>query len=509
MCYGLAHSSLYGAKEQQEHNIHKNNSAYVLEKTNAYLSTVCVHSCFLRGILLVLLLLLGVASLSAQSDCFDPGGDCTLSSPQQFDVPVEVSCGDTVFLAPTQELCNTWLVPAEVDFFIGEGDDSTGVYVIVDACVMPDIIVDGVTETPSGSGTATCDRRLTYQLFTVPDTTTQGLPCAQFFALDSTSVVLPSSCGCDSLLVEYINLGGGDTLYVDNTSCDPTEVGLSVETLQASTGCDSVVITNTILAATDELFIEDQLACAGQTATLWAFQAGEPTYVWSTGQTGPSIDVTESGVYSVTTTDLEGCENTASASITFSEIEMVLTPSIAGPLLISEDPLTVWEGAAVQMDLTVTGTPYGYEVVWNGGPEIGNDSTYNYVATNSGFFKVAVIDSIGCFAIDSTLVEVRPLKVYAPTAFSPNDDGNNDQYEIFTSPNIAELRLQIFSRSGGLVYDQVLLEPEPLPNGLRWAAWDGQYQGRRLTPQVFAFQLWYRALRGEWRLLSGDLTLSR
>lgn len=481
----------------------------MLLKTTIDLFTGLVRkSC--RSFLATALALFGFCGISlAQGDCFDPGGDCTLSSPQQFDVPTEVVCGDTVRLLATQELCNTWTVPDDLQYFQVEGEDSTSLFVIVDRCSFEDIIVDGITETPSGSGTASCDRRLIYQLYTTPDTISQGLACADFFALDSTVVQLTSTCGCDSLLINYFNLGGADTTYTQATTCDPVEVGTQTDEYIASTGCDSVVITNTTLAVTDALFIENQLACVGQVATLWAFQAGEPNYEWSTGQSGPSIEISQSGTYFVTTTDSNGCQNVAEATVTFSDIEISLEPSIAGPLLLAENPLQVWEGAAIQMDLIVSGTPYGYEVVWNGGPEIGNDSTYNYVATETDFFTVAVIDSIGCFAIDSVWVEVRPLQVYAPTAFSPNEDGNNDQYEVFTSPNVAELRLQIYARTGGLVFDQVLREPESLPSGLRWPAWDGQYKGRLLDPQVFAFQLWYRALRGEWQLISGDLTLTR
>lgn len=480
----------------------------MLLKTTIDLSTGFMRKAGRFGF--TLLILISFCGLGlGQDECFDPGGDCTLSSPQQFDVPVEVSCGDTVRLLPTQELCNTWMVPPDLQFYPGFGEDSTSMYIIIDRCTFDDIIVDGITETPSGSGTASCDRRLIYQLYTTPDTVSQGLACEAYFALDSTSLQLPSSCGCDSLLINYFNLGGGDTTYLETISCNPEDVGQFTEEYTASTGCDSVVVTNTTLAISDALFIDNQLACAGQVTNLWAFQAGEPLYEWSTGETGPSIEVTQSGVYSVTTTDANGCHNTAEASVTFSDIEISLQPSIAGPLLLSESPLQVWEGAAIQMDLVVEGTPYSYEVVWNGGPEIGNDSTYNYIATETDYFSVAVIDSIGCFSIDSTWVEVRPLQVYAPTAFSPNEDGNNDQYEVFTSPNIAEVRLQVYSRTGGLVYDQVLLEPEPLASGLKWTAWDGQYRGRNLDPQVFAFQLWYRALRGEWQLISGDLTLTR
>ena len=137
----------------------------MLLKTTIDLSTGFVRKFYWWGLAVLLTLICSWSSSFGQDQCFDPGGDCTLSSPQQFDVPVEVTCGDTVMLLATQELCNTWTVPEDVQYFPGIGEDSTSIYVIVDRCAFDDIIVDGITETPSGSGTASCDRRLIYQLY--------------------------------------------------------------------------------------------------------------------------------------------------------------------------------------------------------------------------------------------------------------------------------------------------------------------------------------------------------
>jgi hypothetical protein len=57
-------------------------------------------------------------------------------------------------------------------------------------------------------------------------------------------------------------------------------------------------------------------ACPGDTITLYGLNLASE-YLWSTGDTTASIDVTTSGNYSVTTTDALTCESTAYDTIVF------------------------------------------------------------------------------------------------------------------------------------------------------------------------------------------------
>lgn len=57
-------------------------------------------------------------------------------------------------------------------------------------------------------------------------------------------------------------------------------------------------------------------ACPGDTITLFAVNPAN-SYTWSTGDTTASIQVTTSGIYSVTTVDFLLCESTTSDTITF------------------------------------------------------------------------------------------------------------------------------------------------------------------------------------------------
>lgn len=57
-------------------------------------------------------------------------------------------------------------------------------------------------------------------------------------------------------------------------------------------------------------------ACPGDTITLYALNPAN-SYQWSTGDTTASIQVTQSGAYSVTTTDALTCQSTAHDTIVF------------------------------------------------------------------------------------------------------------------------------------------------------------------------------------------------
>lgn len=530
-----------------------------------------------------------------QEECFDPLGDCTLATPIEFELTLPVRCGDTVRLDGTDELCNSWTIPVGLNAWPGTGVDSTAYFVRIENCAADPIRVDGVTLTPSGSGEASCDTSIDYLFEPILDTVQQALSCTELLALPSSIALLSSSCGCDSVLVEYFtpdfsacvdcnqqcifvggqisgttssatlslqflrdgvaedlsiadwsgatiqaacfpiqeaitnititatlptgdtgtasaetwladNPGQVDSTFLTATTCIPAEAGTVVDTLLASTGCDSLIITNTLLLPPPEIEIPTPVGCVGDVIELVAFAGAEGEFLWSTGATTQSIEVLDDAIYTVTFTDTEGCQVIGTAQAFYSQVDTEITWSVDDPLVISEAPLTVWEGAAVQYEAVVTQALPPFEFVWNGGPELG-DTVLNAVARESQEVTVAVIDSFGCFNTATLPLTVIPVNTFVPTAFSPNGDNINDRLDVFTSKNVERVRLQVFARPGNLVYDEFLLIDFPEDIGLRWSGWDGNFLGKPMLPQTFAYLLSYRALRGEWRYAAGEFTL--
>lgn len=405
--------------------------------------------------------------MAQAQNCFDPNRDCTSVGEVLVMQTVRGNLGDTVRLRPTTELCNTWTVPTGVTFFAGAGSDSTAVFVIIDQCQYEPIFVDGRTESPGGGGTASCLTTFVYDVGQHPDTTYQSL-----------------------------------------TTCLPDQTGTNTATLASANGCDSVVITTTTLGEPPVAQLSDVQVCTGEAAILDALAPNIAHYRWSTGDTTALITTTVPGLYSVTLTDFDGCQAVASASVSVGNINIGLTATVVDELLVAEQPLTVWAGAAVQYEAHITGATPPYDIIWNGGPAPG-DTILNQVARESAEVTVAVISPTGCVGQAALVVAVEPLGLFVPNAFSPNGDGSNDQWDVFTSPNVEAVRLQVFSRMGNMVFEDLEVVPEPISGGLVWRGWDGRFRNERLNPQALIYQVQYKAYRGEWAVQAGALNLVR
>ncbi|MCC6725339.1 MAG: gliding motility-associated C-terminal domain-containing protein [Saprospiraceae bacterium] len=121
-------------------------------------------------------------------------------------------------------------------------------------------------------------------------------------------------------------------------------------------------------------------------------------------------------------------------------------------------------------------------------------------------YTIAVTDINGCTADGTVQILVeKKQEVYVPNAFSPNNDGINDELTIFASPQVESVvGFQIFSRWG----EQVFAKFDFAPNDLQ-LGWDGSFKGQIMDPAVFAWYAEIRFLDGQTRLFKGDVTLVR
>jgi gliding motility-associated-like protein len=131
-----------------------------------------------------------------------------------------------------------------------------------------------------------------------------------------------------------------------------------------------------------------------------------------------------------------------------------------------------------------------------------NRETY----TESGEYTKIFTTATGC---DSTVIlnlRVKKYgKIWIPNIFSPNGDGSNDKFIVFTNPEIREIkRLRIYSRWGNLVFDKSNFEPNDPVNG-----WDGTYLNRPLDPAVFTFLVEWEDVYGYSNTDAGSVTLIR
>ena len=135
--------------------------------------------------------------------------------------------------------------------------------------------------------------------------------------------------------------------------------------------------------------------CDGDVVTLTAL--GVPfidDFEWSTGETSQSIDVTTSGVYTVTVTNPLGCSSIASLPIGF-------LPTPSAEIELDGNPI-LCEGDEVI--LTVTGLPFGNDYEWSTG-----EATQSITVTDAGTYSVTVTNLAGCSSTsEPVVIEVVP-----------------------------------------------------------------------------------------------------
>ncbi len=108
-----------------------------------------------------------------------------------------------------------------------------------------------------------------------------------------------------------------------------------------------------------------------------------------------------------------------------------------------------------------------------------------------------------CAVVDSFALRVTRCNtsgIYAPNIFSPNGDGQQDQWEISAQPDVVPLRCGVYDRWGNLFYASGMGE---VPR------WDGFFRGKPAPPGVYGWVLRFRNAEGREETEHGDLTLLR
>jgi gliding motility-associated-like protein len=128
------------------------------------------------------------------------------------------------------------------------------------------------------------------------------------------------------------------------------------------------------------------------------------------------------------------------------------------------------------------------------------------LVTNQGeTISLLFTDEFGCETLLSIQLRVEANEnVFIPNVFSPNDDGVNDHFEIFS--NISDVNVQslrIYDRWGNQVFEQLNVPIENLE------PWDGAFLGSRAIEGVYVYALLIETPKGEVLNYIGDVSLVR
>ena len=194
---------------------------------------------------------------------------------------------------------------------------------------------------------------------------------------------------------------------------------------------------------------------------------------WSNGSDDRENRNLEPGNYSVTVTDANGC---------FEEYSFTLTYQYDFSVHAS-DSITIMLGETAMISYTIMGEAGHFSSIWS--PEESLDcmdcdeAIASPIATT--VYSVTAINDLGCFAVDSVTVFVKQAnEVLVPNAFTPNGDGQNDEFQIFGSFDaVRHFEVQIFNRWGEKLF-------ESFDRNFKW---DGTYRGKLLPPDVYVYHI--------------------
>ena len=229
----------------------------------------------------------------------------------------------------------------------------------------------------------------------------------------------------------------------------------------------------------------------GQITAIPTGGNGAYTYLWSTNGTSSQISSLTSQSYSVTITDSKSCTTTSSTTIN----STVLPTAVA-----TASATTITTGSST--DLSATG---GTSFMWIQDGSLScsvcQNPTVNPTSTTT--YTVIVTDANSCKDTAFVTIKVESLKPcdipYLPTAFSPNNDGQNDVLYL-RGNTLSKIEWSVFDRWGNKVF-----ETNDASGG-----WDGKFNSEQMDSGVYVYMMKVSCLFNEKQVsMDGNVTLLR
>ncbi|HRC32872.1 MAG TPA: choice-of-anchor L domain-containing protein [Bacteroidia bacterium] len=216
-------------------------------------------------------------------------------------------------------------------------------------------------------------------------------------------------------LNSVIDGGAGFSSYVWNNGSTTQNITISnggtyTVTVTNNFGCTNTATTQITVNALPVPSITGSASiCQGANSLLDA-GAGYTLYAWSNGNTTQQLNTVNSGTFTVTVTNANGCTGTASFTVV---VNANPTPVIVGNTVICQGTPTTFN----------VGNGYA-TYVWNTGA---NSASINPTAT--GTYTVTVTDNNGCTATATLPLTVNPLPQPSISGVNSICQGNNTVFD--------------------------------------------------------------------------------
>lgn len=287
-------------------------------------------------------------------------------------------------------------------------------------------------------------------------------------------------CSGDSI---HLNATGGinytwsPAAGLSCTDCANPVVTASVTTtytvqISNGPGCfDTDDVTVTVLNKVTALVSPaDTTICSGQSVRLLA--SGGDEYSWA-----PSDYLSATNVSNPVATPLQ--------SVTYKVVAgLANCPKDSTTITINVQPLPVVDAgpdinlfAGISATLNASSSPVN-TIQWTPAEGLDNPDILQPVASpkQTTNYTIRVTDDFGCVAEDYVVVTIKDGQLYIPNAFSPNNDGINDEFSFYAD-GVKSVDLKIYNRWGELIFHS----DSPAKK------WDGKFNNRLLPVGSYAY----------------------
>ena len=119
-------------------------------------------------------------------------------------------------------------------------------------------------------------------------------------------------------------------------------------------------------------------------------------------------------------------------------------------------------------------------------------------------YKARAFDESGCEVSDAITIKVlEKTSVYVPNTFSPDGNGINDKWVIFTDNTVKQIKtLFIYDRWG-----ESLVELENFPPNDYEYGWNGRFRGKPVESGVYVYYFIVEFENGKTKVFKGDITI--
>ena len=194
-------------------------------------------------------------------------------------------------------------------------------------------------------------------------------------------------------------------------------------------------------------------------------------------------------------TNQENCIDSATIKITQPQL-------LKETLNLSINPNKISKGEKTTVNVNLS----NYTIEWNPiQPQSSSFNNYVFAPTQSSYITATIKDEITgqCFKTDSVFIEMVDVKceppyIFVPNAFTPNNDGKNDNLYV-RGRELNNIYFAIFNRWGEKVFESNRLD----------YGWDGTFKGELVKPDVFDYYLEYDCDGVNTKFLKGNVTVIR